>query len=399
MTKILAINLGSSSLKSKCYDTKKNNLIAEITISKINLNNDKSCINVKLNRNNEYIYSDIKNHEEAINIFLHILITKNVINDLNEIIGIGHRIAHGGNYFKKSVLATTENVNKITQLAELAPQHIPINLLGYQILKKLIPSSKHIFVFDTKFHQTIPLENYLYPIPYDFYEKYQIRKYGAHGINYEYVTEKIYHHTLNEIPKKIIICHLGNGSSIAAIKNGKCIDTSMGFTPLAGVMMGTRCGDIDPSIIPFLCHKLNKNSDEILEILQKNSGILGVSGISSDMSIIEKKYHDGDKRAIMTSKLYSHIIAKYIGSYFVELGGCNILAFTGGIGENVSYIRQMIVDELSEALNVFLDKNINNYPNDNDRIISSKNSKITIMIIHADEESKILDEVRTTLNI
>ena len=246
----------------------------------------------------------------------------------------GHRVVHGGEYYNDAVKVDEEVVARVEELAELAPLHNPAHIVGYNAFKAALPEVEHVFVFDTAFHQTLDRERYLYPLPYEYYTL-KVRKYGAHGTSHKYVSQVAIDMLGNPKHSRVIVCHLGNGASISAVQDGICIDTSMGFTPLAGVMMGTRCGDVDPSIMPYLCKKLNKTPDEILDIYNKKSGMLGISGISSDSRDIENAlFKNGDERALLTGLLYARIVSKYIGSYFVEMGGVDAIAFTAGVGEN-----------------------------------------------------------------
>ena len=339
MAKIFVLNAGSSSIKFKLFDMPKEVVIISGIVEKIGLNG--SSVKIVFNNNKKNFKLSIKNHHDAIEVLLMIIIKMGALQDLCEIKGIGHRVAHGGSYYNNSIIVDDSVVKEVEQLSELAPLHNPINLMGYKIIKERLPNINQVFTFDKAFHHTLNQENYLYALPYNFFTEFRVRKYGAHGINHKYVSEQI-KIMFKKDKLKMIICHLGNGSSISAVKNSQCIDTSMGFTPLSGVMMGTRTGDIDPSIMPYLCNKMNKSPREILDIYNNESGFLGISGISSDFRVIEKLYNQNDEYAIRTINLYSRMIAKYIGSYFVELGGCDVIAFTAGIGENSSLLRKKL---------------------------------------------------------
>ena len=261
--------------------------------------------------------------------------------------------------------------------------------------REALPHAKHVFVFDTAFHQTMDEERYLYALPYEYYTKYQVRRYGAHGTSHKYVSGRVIDLLGNPEHSKIIVCHLGNGASLSAVKDGQCIDTSMGFTPLAGVMMGTRSGDVDPSILPYVMRKENLNIDEMLNVLNKKSGMLGVSGISSDSRDIEEAYEKGDPAALRTSHLYARIVSKFIGSYFVELGGVDAIAFTAGLGENAAYIRTLVIKDVEEALGVHLDEDLNAVRSGDERVISTADSKVKVMVIPTNEEVMIArDTVR-----
>lgn len=323
-----------------------------------------------------------------------------IVEKLEEIEGVGHRIVHGGEYFDSSAVVNEDVVSKVEELCELAPLHNPAHLVGYRAFKEALPGVGHVFVFDTAFHQTLDRERYLYPLPLEYYTDYKIRKYGAHGTSHKYVSEQVIKELGNPKHSRIIVCHLGNGASLSAVLDGKCIDTSMGFTPLAGVMMGSRCGTIDPSIMPYLCKKLNKTPDEVLDIYNKKSGMLGISGISSDSRDIENAlFNEGDERALLTGLLYSRIVSKYIGQYFVELGGLDAIAFTAGVGENAAYLRRLIIDDCSRALGVFLNEESNAIRSDENRLISHQFSKIDVFVIPTNEEVEIARDTMKLLHL
>ena len=333
----------------------------------------------------------------AVHKLLESLVDQKVVNSLDEIDACGHRIVHGGEYFSDSVKVDDDVVRKVEELAELAPLHNPAHIIGYNAFKEALPGVEHVFVFDTAFHQTLDRERYLYPLPLEYYEDLKVRKYGAHGTSHKYVSQVANEMLGNPKHSRIIVCHLGNGASISAVQDGVCIDTSMGFTPLAGVMMGTRCGDVDPSIMPYLCKKLNKTPDEVLDIYNKKSGMLGISGISSDSRDIENAlFKDGDERALLTSLLYARIVSKYIGSYFVEMGGVDAIAFTAGVGENAAYLRRLIIDNISRALGAFLDEKANEVRSKENRVISNQFSQVEVYVIPTNEEVMI---ARDTVNI
>ena len=314
---------------------------------------------------------------------------------------MGHRVVHGGEDFDDSVVVDEEAVKKVADLAELAPLHNPANIIGYKAFKEALPDHVgHVFVFDTAFHQTLDKERYLYPLPLEYYTDLKVRKYGAHGTSHKYVSQQAIEMLGNPKESRIIVCHLGNGASISAVQDGKCIDTSMGFTPLAGVMMGTRCGDVDPSVMPYLCKKLNKTADEVLEIYNKKSGMLGISGISSDSRDIENAlFNEGNERALLTGLLYARIVSKYIGQYYAELGGCDAICFTAGVGENAAYLRRLIIDNVSRAFGVFLDEELNNVRSDENRVISHQYSQIKVMVIPTNEEVMIARDTVRLLNL
>lgn len=338
----------------------------------------------------------IKDHSVAVQLLLDALVDHHVVESLGEIEACGHRVVHGGEYYNDAVKVDEEVVARVEELAELAPLHNPAHIVGYNAFKAALPEVEHVFVFDTAFHQTLDRERYLYPLPYEYYTDLKVRKYGAHGTSHKYVSQVAIDMLGNPKHSRVIVCHLGNGASISAVQDGICIDTSMGFTPLAGVMMGTRCGDVDPSIMPYLCKKLNKTPDEILDIYNKKSGMLGISGISSDSRDIENAlFKNGDERALLTGLLYARIVSKYIGSYFVEMGGVDAIAFTAGVGENASYLRRLIIDNVSRALGVFLNEEENERRSKENRLISHQYSKVDVYVIPTNEEVMIArDTVR-----
>lgn len=392
MTKVMAVNAGSSSLKFQLFEMPEESVITSGIVERIGL--DEGIFTIKHNGEKKTVKTPIKDHTVAVNMLLKALVEENIVADLNEIQAVGHRVVHGGEYFNDSAIVDEDAIAKVEELCELAPLHNPANLIGYRAFKSALANAGHVFTFDTAFHQTIEEDKYLYALPYEYYTDLKVRKYGAHGTSHKYVSEQAAL-MLDKEDTKVIVCHLGNGASISAVRNGKCIDTSMGFTPLAGVMMGTRTGDVDPSVMPYLCNKLGKTADEMLEIYNKKSGMLGVSGISSDSRDIEDAYFEGNAKAIQTSKLYSAIVAKYIGSYFVELGGCDAIAFTAGLGENAAYLRTLIIENISEALGAKLDENKNGVRSGENRVISTEDSKIKVMIIPTNEEVMIArDTVR-----
>lgn len=390
----MAVNAGSSSLKFQLIDMPAEKVITAGIVERIGL--EQGNFEIKVNGEKIKKQQPIKNHKVAVELLLNALVEYHVVKNLNEIDAVGHRIVHGGEYFSDSVKVDEDVVKKVDQLAELAPLHNPAHLVGYRAFKAALPDVDHVFTFDTAFHQTLAEDKFLYPLPYEYYTDLKVRKYGAHGTSHKFVSQCVIQYLNNPEHSKIIVCHLGNGASLSAVKDGVCIDTSMGFTPLAGVMMGTRTGDVDPSVMPYLCHKLDKTPDEVLEIYNKKSGMLGVSGISSDSRDIEKAFHNGDKRAHLTSQLYSTIVAKYIGSYFVELGGLDAIAFTAGVGENAAYLRTLIINEIEPALHAKLDEEKNNIRSSEIREISTPDSSIKVMVVPTNEEVMI---ARDTIRI
>ena len=397
MVKVMAINAGSSSLKFQLINMPSEEVITSGIVERIGL--EEGNFEMKYNGEKFTKQCPINDHSVAVQLLLDALVKHHVVENLNEIEACGHRIVHGGEYFSDSIKVDEDVVAKVEELAELAPLHNPAHIIGYNAFKNALPGVEHVFVFDTAFHQTLDQERYLYPLPMEYYKDLKVRKYGAHGTSHKYVSQ-VANEMLGKPEKsKIIVCHLGNGASISAVQDGVCIDTSMGFTPLAGVMMGTRCGDVDPSIMSYLCNKLNKTPDEMLEIYNKKSGMLGVSGISSDSRDIEDAFHQGDERAILTSSLYARIASKFIGSYFVEMGGLDAIAFTAGVGENAAYLRRLIVENIADALGAVLDDEANETRSKENRLISSESSKVKVMVIPTNEEVMIARDTIRVLGL
>ena len=398
MSKVLAVNCGSSSLKFQLFEMNTESVITSGIIERIGM--EDSIFTIKYNGTKDKKVFAVPTHKEAVQVLLDTLIEKKIVEHLDEIKGIGHRVVQGGPYFDGSCVVNDDVIAKIDELSPLAPLHNPAHIIGIKAFKEAIPTAGAVVVFDTAFHHSIKPENAVYPIPYKFYEENKIRKYGAHGTSHKYVSEQVIKELGNPKHSRIIVCHLGNGASLSAVLDGKCIDTSMGFTPLAGVMMGSRCGTIDPSIMPYLCKKLNKTPDEVLDIYNKKSGMLGISGISSDSRDIENAlFNEGDERALLTGLLYSRIVSKYIGQYFVELGGLDAIAFTAGVGENAAYLRRLIIDDCSRALGVFLNEESNEIRSDENRLISHPFSKIDVFVIPTNEEVEIARDTMKLLHL
>ena len=398
MVKVMAINAGSSSLKFQLINMPSEEVITSGLVERIGL--EQGNFEMKYNGEKFTKQCPIVDHSVAVQLLLDALIDQKVVSSLSEIEACGHRIVHGGEYFNDSVKADEEVVARVEEWAELAPLHNPAHIVGYNAFKEALPGVEHVFVFDTAFHQTLDRERYLYPLPLEYYTDLKVRKYGAHGTSHKYVSQVALEMLGNPKHSRIVVCHLGNGASISAVQDGVCIDTSMGFTPLAGVMMGTRCGDVDPSIMPYLCKKLDKTPDEILDIYNKKSGMLGISGISSDSRDIENAlFKTGDERALLTGLLYARIVSKFIGSYFVEMGGIDAIAFTAGVGENASYLRRLIIDNVSRALGVFLNEEANETRSKENRLISHQYSKVDVYVIPTNEEVMIARDTIRVLGL
>lgn len=342
---ILAINAGSSSLKFQLIRMPEEELVTKGLVERIGLKD--SIFTIEVNGEKVKTVQDIKDHVEAVDIMLDAFKAHNIINDINDIDGTGHRVVHGGEKFPESVAITDEVEKEIEELSELAPLHNPANLMGIRAFRKLLPNIPHVAIFDTAFHQTMPEKAYLYSLPYHYYKDYGIRKYGFHGTSHKFVSQRAAEMLDKPIEDlRIISCHIGNGASIAAIDGGKSIDTSMGFTPLAGVTMGTRSGNIDPALIPFIMEKTGKTAEQVLEILNKESGLLGLSGTSSDLRDLSEEAESGKARSQMALDVFASKIHKYIGSYAARMHGVDVIVFTAGIGENSVEIRAKVLEGL-----------------------------------------------------
>lgn len=382
--KILAVNAGSSSLKFTAYEMpEETNLISGV-FERIGM--EDSFYTIKFNGEKIKKEIDLPNHEVAFKTLMDELIDNGVVKNYDEIKGIGHRIVQGGSYFDKTVVVDEEVVSKIDELAALAPLHNPAAIVGIRAAQAVVPNATQTVVFDTAFHQTMPEENYMYALPYEWCEEYQIRKYGAHGTSHKYVAARM-NEILGRYNTKLITCHIGNGASISAVEEGRCVDTSMGLTPNAGLIMGTRCGDIDATIVPYMMDKLKINSKKMDEILNKKSGLLGISGESSDSRDIEDGINRGNERCILAQKMYVRRIIDYIAKYYVELGGCDAIVFTAGVGENSIHTRHEVLDGL-KVLGVEIDDEANNVRGE-ERLITTENSSIPCYIIPTNEELMI----------
>lgn len=390
MKKIMAINAGSSSLKFQLLEMPEEKVIVEGIIERIGLG--ESIFTIKLNGQKEKKLGKIKNHSEAVQALLAALIEKNIVASLDEIAGVGHRVVHGGEKFKDSVRIDEEVIKQIEMVSDLAPLHNPANLIGIKAFIEALPNVPEVAVFDTAFHQTMAPDAYMYSVPYEWYEKYGIRKYGFHGTSHKYVAEKVAEFMGKDVKTlKIITVHVGNGGSLAAVKYGKCVDTSMGLTPLEGIPMGTRSGSIDPAIIEFISRKENKTLTEITEILNKKSGYLGVSGLSSDARDLRDAQLEGNERAILAIELQNKKMADYIGSYFIYMGGVDAIVFTAGIGENSDETRQEVCERIS-ALGVKIDLEKNKVRSEL-REISTPDSKVRVFLVPTNEELVIARDV------
>ena len=390
---ILVINCGSSSLKFQLIDSETEKCIAKGLCERIGIEGSRITYTPD-GGEKEQTVTPMPDHTEAIRLVLEALTNEKtgVVKSLDEIGAVGHRIVHGGEKFAAATIITDDVMKAIEECNDLAPLHNPANLIGINACKKLMPATPMVAVFDTAFHQTMPEEAYMYGLPYEYYEKYKIRRYGFHGTSHSYVSRKAAEVLGKKYEDlKIIVCHLGNGASVSAVKNGKCVDTSMGLTPLEGLIMGTRSGDIDPAIMEFIAHKEGKNIDEIMTVLNKKSGVYGLSNnLSSDFRDLEDGYNRGDEHCIRTMNTYCYRVAKYIGSYVAAMNGVDVICFTAGIGENAPLVRSLVCEHLG-FLGVSIDEDAN-HKRGEEIAISTPDSKTTVMVIPTNEELAIARE-------
>ena len=396
--KILVLNCGSSSIKYALYNMDDKSVMTSGGAERVGL--DEAFVKVKMpDGTKKKVMHDIPEHTEGVK-FIFSLLTDpeiGVIKSLDEIDAVGHRMVHGGEKFNKSVVLTDEVLKTFEECIDLAPLHNPANLKGVQAVSELMPGLPQVGVFDTAFHQTMPAHSYLYAIPYDLYEQYGVRRYGFHGTSHRYVSQRVCDYRgVKMEDKKIITCHIGNGASIAAVQNGKCVDTSMGLTPLEGLMMGTRSGDIDGGAITFIEKKLGLDADGMSNLLNKKSGVLGITGISSDMREIEDAIEHGNERAKLALDMYNYRIKKYIGAYAAAMGGCDIIVFTAGVGENQCSTREAACTGL-EYMGVKLDVEKNKTIRGEEAVISTPDSKVTVCVIPTDEELMIATDTMNLL--
>lgn len=389
---ILVINAGSSSLKYQVFEKSSRSVVAKGLCEKIG--NPDSFHKYEINENEQEVLVPLKDHHDAIQSVLEALLDKEngAMESLEEIVAIGHRVVHGGEYFSESVIIDDEVVSRIEECVPLAPLHNPPALIGIKACFEIAPKAKQVAVLDTSFHQTIPPKAYMYPLPYEMYEKHRIRKYGFHGTSHRYVaqrTAEFLDRPLSEL--KIVTCHLGNGCSLTAIDKGNSVDTTMGFTPLDGLMMGTRCGSIDPAIVVYMIEKLGMTPAQAESMMNKQSGLLGITGLTNDLRDVRAAAETGNDRAILAYDMYSNSVKRFIGQYAFEMGGLDAIVFCGGVGENDVRMRKMIISDL-EGLGIKLD-NERNQKFGGERMISSDSSAIAVAVIPTNEELMIVNDV------
>lgn len=382
--KILAVNAGSSSLKFQVYEMPEEKVLISGVFERIGIDN--SFYTIKLNGEKIRKDVDLSNHSVAVGFLTKELLENNIVDSLEEIKGVGHRIVQGADKFDKSVVVDDMVEKVISDLSPLAPLHNPAAVVGIKAFREFMPNAVHTAVFDTAFHQTMPEEAYMYALPYEWYTDYAVRRYGAHGTSHKYVSERA-SEILGKKECKVVVCHLGNGGSISAVLNGKCIDTSMGFTPNAGVVMGSRCGDIDASILPYIMKVTGMTPEEVDTAINKRSGLLGISGVSSDSRDVETGALEGNKRCILAEKMYARRVIEYIAKYYCLLGGIDMICFTAGIGENSCVTRKHIIEGL-KVYGIKLDEEANN-TRGKEIMISTKDSSIPCYVIPTNEEVMI----------
>lgn len=388
---VLVINCGSSSLKYQLINSDTEAVLAKGLCERIGI--DGRLVYQLAGHDKEITEAPMPTHKEGIQMVLDALVNPKTgaVKSLSEIDAVGHRVVHGGEKFAQSVVLNEEVLAKVEECNELAPLHNPANLIGIRVCQELMPGVPMVGVFDTAFHQTMPQKAYLYGLPYEYYEKYKVRRYGFHGTSHSFVSQRLAEFlNLDYNNSRLIVAHLGNGASISAVLDGKCVDTSMGLTPLEGLVMGTRSGDIDPAIMEFIAKKENLDIDGIMDVLNKKSGVEGLSGVSSDFRDLEAAYHEGNPRAIAACEVFAYRVAKYIGAYVAAMNGVDAIAFTAGIGENTSFIREKILAYFG-YLGITMDKEANMVRGE-DKIISTPDSKVTVCIIPTNEELAIARE-------
>ncbi|MCR5097253.1 MAG: acetate kinase [Erysipelotrichaceae bacterium] len=397
MTKIMAVNSGSSSLKFQLFEMPEGKVLTSGNVERIGLPMGIFGMNIDERHITKEV--PVPDHQVAVDLLLDALINFGIVHSLDEIKAAGHRIVQGGPYFSDSVKVDDYVVDKVRELIELAPLHNAAHLTCYEAFKKALPNIEHVFVFDTAFHQTMEPDSYLFPVPYEWYTDYKVRRYGAHGTSHKYVANKTAEIMGKDIKDlNLITMHLGSGASITAIKGGKCINTSMGLSPLGGIMMGTRCGDIDPTVVYFMSKKLNCTPDEMETYLNKKSGMAGVSGVSSDSRDVEKAMDQGNERAKLTYDLYVNRVINVVGGYVMQLGHVDALTFTAGLGEHATLVREMICKKLEEGLGLKIDYELNSKCHSQAEL-SVKGSKVKVYVVPTNEELAIVNDTVRILGL
>lgn len=382
--KILSVNAGSSTLKFQMYEMPEEKVLISGNFERVGIDN--SFYTIKFGGEKIKKEAVLNNHGDAVRILCKELVDNKIVNSLEEIDAVGHRMVHGGEEYASSVIITDDVIEKVESLIPLAPLHNPANLMGINAFKEIVPNAKNVGVFDTAFHQTLDKEAYLYAVPYEWYEKYGVRKYGFHGTSHKFVSQRM-NEILGRSDTKIITCHIGSGGSVSAVVNGKSVDTSLGFTPNSGIVMGTRSGDIDYSLIPYVMKEAGMSLEEVDSVLNRKSGLAGISGVSSDLRDIEAGIEKGDKMCELAFNMYVRKIASYIAMYFVLMGGCDAICFTAGAGERSPLMREKVMEKLS-PLGVKVDPELNKAFGE-ESLVSSKDSKIPVWTIPTDEELMI----------
>ena len=392
--KILVINCGSSSLKYQLYNMDNNDVLAKGLVERIGIDGSNLQHKPAGKAKDKYVFEQpLKNHSEAIKLVMDKLVDPEcgVIADLSEINGVGHRVLHGSKFFTESCVVTEEVKKVVAECADLGPLHNPANLMGIEACEELMPGVKNVAVFDTAFHQTMPPKAYMYPLPYEYYEKYKVRRYGFHGTSHSFVSKRTAEFLGMDLKNsKIIVAHLGNGASISAVLNGECVDTSMGLTPLEGLVMGTRSGDIDPAIMEFIAKKENLDIEGVMNVLNKKSGVQGLSKLSSDFRDLEAAANEGNELAIGAIDVFCYRVAKYIGAYVAAMNGVDAIAFTAGIGENTTIVRAKVLEYLG-YLGITVDAQANEVHGE-EKVISTADSKVKVCVIPTNEELAIARE-------
>jgi len=385
MSKIISVNSGSSSLKFQLFEMPDEKVLTSGQAERIGL--EMGIFTIKVNGEKYTQELPIPNHKVAVDLLLEAFKEYKIVESLDEITGAGHRVVQGGSYYGESVVVDDLVVERVKELIPLAPLHNPAHLVCYEAFKEALPHLGHVFVFDTAYHQTMTEESYIFPVPYEWYTDYKVRRYGAHGTSHQYIaqrTAELMGKNVEDI--NVITCHLGNGASITAIKGGKCVNTSMGLSPLGGIMMGTRCGDLDPTVIYYMANQLKCTADEMEVYLNKHSGMLGVSGVSSDARDVGDAAKEGNKRAILTQEIYVNRVINVVGGYYMQLGSVDAIAFTAGLGENDTYLRGKILEALEEGMGLSIDYELNAVSRAKEIKLSKEDSKVAVYIVPTNEE-------------